>query len=60
MKRDDLAYHSDRARHELHLGLVSKCMRAARAHLQLSSLHMKKVLDLQTEERKARPLCIVD
>jgi hypothetical protein len=57
---DELTHHSERARRELHLGLTAQSIPAARAHLGLSSLHMKKVVDLEGPGRRTRPLCIVD
>ena len=56
----DVAYHSDRALRELHLGLTSSSMPAARAHLELSSLHMQKVIEMGGANARPRPLCIVD
>lgn len=60
MKQEDVAYHSERASRELHLGLTAPSMSIARSHLRLSSLHMKKVLDLRGPGRSPRPLCIID
>ena len=56
----DLSYHSERAERELHLGLTASLMSVARSHLQLSSLHMKKVLEMRGAGPRARPLCILD
>jgi hypothetical protein len=56
----ELAYHSDRALRELHLGLTSASIFAARSHLQLSSLHMRKVLEMRGPGRAPRPICIID
>jgi hypothetical protein len=56
----ELSYHSDRALRELHLGLTSASIFAARAHLQLSSLHMKKVLEMRGPGRGPRPICTID
>ena len=57
---DDAAYHDERAKRELHLGLTALSMPVARAHLRLSSLHMQRALEMRTVRVKARPLCIVD
>lgn len=46
MKQDAVAYHSRRATHELDLGLIASTSSAARAHLQLASLHMSRVREL--------------
>ncbi|HEX8224649.1 MAG TPA: hypothetical protein VF605_12600 [Allosphingosinicella sp.] len=59
-EKDDLNYHSERAQRELHLGLTASLMSVARSHLQLSSLHMKKVLEMRGGGPQARPICIVD
>ena len=45
--QDQIQYHSGRAMRELDQGLVASCVAAARAHLQLSSLHLAKMRDLQ-------------
>ncbi|WP_114952116.1 hypothetical protein [Sphingosinicella terrae] len=60
MMQEDHAYHSERALRELHLGLTSSSVAAARAHLQLSSLHMKKVCDAAGPAGRRRPLFIID
>lgn len=39
-------YHSDRATRELDLGRAAKTPAAARAHLELASLHMARVREL--------------
>ena len=57
---EDVTYHSERALSELHLGLIAPSIAVARSHLQLSSLHMRKVLDLRGSIRGSRPPCIVD
>jgi hypothetical protein len=59
-EEENLNYHSERAQRELHLGLTASLMSVARSHLELSSLHMKKVLEMRGPGRQARPLCIVD
>ncbi len=60
MKEEDTAYHSERALRELHLGLTAPSISVARSHLQLSSLHMKKVFELGGPARRPRPLWIID
>jgi hypothetical protein len=60
MEQENLAYHSQRALSELHLGLTSASIGAARSHLQLSSLHMEKVLEMRGPGVRTRPICIVD
>lgn len=45
-RQDAASYHSRRATHELDLGLVAQNGRAARAHLQLASMHMQRVREL--------------
>jgi hypothetical protein len=60
MKPEDVLYHSQRAERELHLGLTAPSISVARSHLQLSSLHKKKVLETRaSERRKPRPPCII-
>jgi hypothetical protein len=44
---DQIRYHEQRAMRELDQGLVAACVPAARAHLQLSSLHLARARDLQ-------------
>lgn len=48
-RRDALSYHSERATRELDLGLTAGSTNAARAHLQLASLHMQRVRELGGE-----------
>lgn len=49
MQRSDaLNYHSLRAARELDLGLTAASIAAARAHLQLASMHMQKARELNT------------
>ena len=40
---DQLEYHERRAARELSLGLAAQCIPAARAHLQLSSMHRERM-----------------
>lgn len=51
---EDIDYHRRRALRELDLGLVAGTSAAARAHLELSSLHMRRMLELKGEA--ARPV----
>ena len=44
---DQIQYHEQRAMRELDQGLVAASVPAARAHLELSSLHLAKARDLQ-------------
>ena len=48
--QDQIEYHSGRARRELDQGLVAASVPAARAHLQLSSLHLARVRALSGAE----------
>lgn len=43
---DLIQYHSTRAQDEMGLGLRAQAIPAARAHLQLASLHMQRVREL--------------
>jgi hypothetical protein len=45
-KEEAVSYHSRRATHELDLGLTAESGTAARAHLQLASMHMERVREL--------------
>ena len=40
---DHLEYHEARAAHEMSLGLTATSIPAARAHLQLSSMHRERI-----------------
>lgn len=40
---DQIKYHEDRAAREMAFGLTAQSIPAARAHLQLSSLHRERV-----------------
>lgn len=46
---EEIDYHRQRALRELDLGLVAGSSAAARAHLELSSLHMRRMLVLKGE-----------
>jgi len=39
---DDATYHRDRAASERDRSLAARCPQAVRAHLELSSLHMRR------------------
>ena len=56
-KRDALSYHSERATRELDLGLVANSTAVARAHLQLASMHLQRVRELNGV---THPIAIVD
>lgn len=58
--QDDLEYHNARSLRELQLGLTAPSMAVARSHLQLSSLHMKRVLEMRGTDPTPRPHCILD
>lgn len=60
VEEEDLKYHSERALRELQLGLTAPSTSVARSHLQLSSLHMKRVVEMRGPRLGTRPLCIVD
>lgn len=47
-RQDELSYHSERATRELDLGLTAGSSMAARAHLELASMHMQRVRQLST------------
>lgn len=52
--KDNLAiYHRDRALAELDRGLTAICPQSARAHLELSSLHMRRAEELGAVMPKA-------
>ncbi|WP_324749144.1 hypothetical protein SH591_10890 [Sphingomonas sp. LY54] len=53
--QDDIEYHSKRAISELDRGLISQSMEAARAHLQLSSLHFERARELSGTHCSSRP-----
>jgi hypothetical protein len=52
VKPNDIQYHQARAARELDMGLSTDCMNAARAHLQLSSLHLQRARELGAVEAK--------
>ena len=52
VKLDDIQYHQARAARELDMGLSTSCLNAARAHLQLSSLHMQRARELGATDGK--------
>jgi hypothetical protein len=48
-KTNDASYHRDRALQERDLGLAAACPMAARSHMELSSLHVRRARDLGAE-----------
>ncbi len=48
----EIQIHAQRAQDELRIGLSSKVMPAARAHLELASMHFLRVRDLSQERCK--------
>ena len=56
---EHIKYHEDRAARELSLGLTAQCIAAARAHLQLSSMHREQVRALGADVRMAKPPLIM-
>ena len=61
MPIDDLIeYHSSRAQSEMGLGLRAQVIPAARAHLQLASLHMQRVRELAGRQMpKEKPVLVM-
>lgn len=57
---DSLEYHEARAARELSLGLTAKCIPAARAHLQLSSMHRERSRELSGGSRTSKPPLVMD
>ena len=57
-RQDALSYHSQRATHELDLGLSAGSASAARAHLELASMHLQRLREL-TEKPAPIPLSAV-
>ena len=56
---EHIEYHEDRAARELALGLTAKCIAAARAHLQLSSMHREQVRSLGARSGMSKPPLIM-
>lgn len=54
-RQNDIDYHSERAMWELDRGLISQSIRAARAHLELSSLHFERARALSGAVVSDRP-----
>ena len=52
---DQAEYHEHRAAHELSLGLTAKSIQAARAHLQLSSMHRERLRALAGHSGMTKP-----
>lgn len=57
---DQIAYHEERAEREMSLGLSAQSIPAARAHLELSSMHREKVRALGTGKPGSKPPLIMD
>ena len=53
--QDQIEYHSQRAIRELDQGLMAACVPAARAHLQLSSLHLSRMRELRGSGKGSNP-----
>ena len=45
-RNDEAIYHRDRALSELDRGLTAHCPQAARAHMELSGLHLRRAQEL--------------
>ena len=56
---ENIQYHEERAARELSLGLTAKSVQAARAHLQLSSMHREKLRALGAELGTSKPPLIM-
>jgi hypothetical protein len=56
MGPDDIKYHGDRALTELDLAGRAASYAAARAHLELSALHLDRMRELSDGEAAAREL----
>lgn len=54
-REEQIRYHEQRAKRELDQGRAAASVPAARAHLQLSSLHLAKARDLQGEGGAPKP-----
>ena len=52
---DHIKYHEDRAVRELSMGLIATSIPAARAHLQLSSMHRERMRALAGEPATSNP-----
>ena len=52
---DQLEYHEARAAHEMSLGLTAKSIAAARAHLQLSSMHRERIRGIAGAGATSKP-----
>ncbi len=52
---EQIEYHSQRAIGELDRGLVAASVPAARAHLQLSSLHLTRMRELRGSSKRQDP-----
>ena len=57
--KDVIAYHSNRAKAELDLGLTADVMAASRAHLQLAGLHMQRLRELTRGSGSPKPILMM-
>ena len=56
---DQIEYHEQRAARELSLGLTAQSVAAARAHLQLSSMHREQMRALGENLGLSKPPLIM-
>jgi hypothetical protein len=56
---EHIQYHEGRAARELSLGLSASCAAAAKAHLQLSSMHREQVRLLTVDDGMSKPPLIM-
>ena len=52
---ENVKYHEDRAAREMSLGLTATSIPAARAHLQLSSMHRERIRALAGHSGTSKP-----
>jgi hypothetical protein len=55
VRSDEIEYHQTRAARELDMGLSTNCLNAARAHLQLSTLHFRRARELRATRENPPP-----
>ncbi len=56
---EQIEYHQERAARELSLGLTASSVQAARAHLQLSSMHREQLRALGADAGTSKPPLIM-
>jgi hypothetical protein len=56
---EHIQYHENRAEREMSLGLTATSIAAARAHLQLSSMHREQVRALSAQVGVSKPPMIM-